>query len=253
MFFLDRPKTRYVFEPIEGCSFGCPYCNAFSGSSEIKTIDEWKALKINKYSREQIIDLFNGLKKDPPIRLDFVIICSTSDPFQNSDTEEVVFESIKILHDDLYLNTRVLTKGFVPLWLKNFKNNSVGITIDDLDRLNKATEKIKTLKELSDAGIYTYVSFQPFDLSVNIDMFKKMLEIFKFVNKITFGTLDTASRKDFRKALLYSNVAADFCIDNKINYFNGSPRFNKFVRKELKKVGIERPIWFGDNISEELF
>lgn len=253
MFFLDKPRTRYVFEPIEGCSFGCLYCNAFSGSSEINSFDEWRVPKIKKHTKKQIVNLFNGLKKDPPIMLDFVTVCSTSDPFQNSETEKVVFESLRVLHNDLCLNTRVLTKGFVPLWLKDFKNNSVGITIENLDRLNKATEKIKALKKLTDSGIYTYVSFQPFDLLIDIDTFKEMLETFKFVNKITFGILDTASKKNMKKALLYSNITADFCIDNKINYFNGSPRFNKFVKKELKKIGIERPIWFGDNISEELF
>ena len=41
-------------------------------------------------------------------------------------------------------------------------------------------------------------------------------------------TLIKAPLKDFKRAFIFSDIIADFCLKNKINYFNGSPRFKEY-------------------------
>lgn len=251
MFYLDINRTRYMFEPIDGCSFGCSYCNAFTGQADIKRWQDWVNPKIHMVNPEYVLSEFKALDKEPPIKLDFVFVCSTSDPFQNRSTEKVVHESLEILNNSIGLNTRLLSKGVIPKWLKDYKHNAVGMTIDNAERLYraKAVGNIETFKMLSDNGIYTFLSIQPYDFSISISELKRFLNEIKFVNQITFGVLDDFPKKDFGVAFEISDIIAEFCIDNKINYFNGSRRFVLANRKRLSNIGITNQIWFGDDIS----
>jgi len=184
--------------------------------------------------------------------LDFIFVCSTSDPFQSYTSEKVVRKSLDILNNMLGLNTRLLTKGVIPNWINKFPNNAIGITIDTIERLNKTRSvgNIKSLREATGNGIYTIVSFQPFDLSVTDEQLCSTLEEFRFIRQINFGILDNAPAKDFKRAFHLSDIVADFCIENKINFFNGSPRFNKASKRRLAKTfGVTKQIWYGDNIS----
>ena len=251
-FHLDRPRTRYMFEPIEGCAFGCHYCNAFTCSADISSWDEWIHPRITQVNTRDTIEEFNSLNKNSPMLLDFIFVCSTSDPFQSEESEKVVHKSLNILNNILNLNTRLLTKGIIPGWIKEFHSNAIGITIDNIERLNnhRANGNIKTLEEATTSGIYTIVSLQPFDLSITKERMCKILEELKFIRQINFGILDNAPLKDFRCAFSLSDIIADFCIENRINFFNGSPRFNKASKKRVASVfGKTTQIWYGDNID----
>lgn len=252
-FYFDRPRTRYTFEPIEGCAFGCPYCNAFTCSKDINNWDEWVNPKIIQVDTEDTIKEFESLDKKPPIMLDFIFVCSTSDPFQSKDSEKVVYKSLSILNNILKLNSRLLTKGVIPNWVKEFPNNAIGVTIDTIKRLDetRSSGNIDTLRKVTASGVYTIVSLQPFDLSVTGERLHKVLEELKFIRQINFGILDDAPKKDFSKAFYLSDIVADFCIKHRINFFNGSPRFNKASKKRLVEVfGVTEQIWYGDNIEE---
>lgn len=251
-FYLDRPRTRYTFEPIEGCAFGCYYCNAFASSNDINNWDEWISPRIVQVRTKDTIKEFDSLDKNLPMLLDFVFVCSTSDPFQSKESEEVVYKSLDILNNILGLNTRLLTKGIIPNWIKEFPNNAIGITVDTIERLDRARSNgnIKSLEEATASGVYTAVSLQPFDLSITEEQLRKILEELKFIRQINFGILDNAPARDFRIGFPLSDIIADFCINNKINFFNGSPRFSKASKKRLVKLfGVTRPIWYGDNIG----
>jgi len=244
-----------MFEPIEGCAFGCPYCNAFTCSSDINSWDEWINPKIIQVGTKDTIKEFNLLNKKPPIMLDFIFVCSTSDPFQSKESEEVVYKSLSILNNILKVSTRLLTKGIIPSWVKEFSNNAIGITIDTTERLNnhRANGNINSLRSITESGIYTIISLQPFDLSITEKQLYEILEELKFIRQINFGILDNAPLKDFKIGYYLSDIIANFCLDNKINYFNGSPRFNKAIKKRLEKVfGKTKPIWYGDNIGASI-
>jgi len=250
-FFLDKPRTRYMFEPIEGCSFGCSYCNAYTNSS-CNSWEEWVHPKINKIEPMAVVNEFNALNKKSPMKLDFVMVCSTSDPFQSVESQDVVFKSLTLLNTNLNMYTRTLSKGIIPAWVEYFPKNSVGITIDNIQRLHKnlMSGNLQTLKEITAKGIYTFVSLQPFDLNMSVEELEFILSQLYWVKQITFGLLDTEPIKHFERAFLFSDIIANFCLKNKINFLNGSPRFNKANKKRLNKIGVNKQIWFGDNIKE---
>lgn len=251
-FYLDLTRTRYTFEPIEGCSIGCPYCNAYTGSRQITDWGDWINPVMYYPTLKVVSEEFDRLNKNYPMQMDFIFICSNSDPFQSEESTEIVYKSLNIFNK-LNLYTRVLSKGVLPKWLDKFPKNSVGITIDSVDRFRKSLElgNIEVLKYLSSKNIHTKISLQPFDLSTDIEWMSYFLERIKFIKQITFGILDDAPVKDFKRGYEFADIIADFCLKNKINYFNGSPRFNKASKKRLAKMGVNSQIWFGDNIPTE--
>ena len=251
LFYLDFTKTRYMFEPIDGCAFCCPYCSAFTGSKDIKSWKQWSKPKIKPVYEKQVVKEFTSVNKQPPIKLDFVMVCGTSDAFQSEEAKEVTLKSIDILNNVLHLYTRVLTKGEVPKELCNFPKNQIGITITSITMLDKNIKNgnLKVLETLNQAGIYTIVALQPFDLTTTDEQLHTLLNKLKFIDQLTFGVLNKEPSSNFTRAFTISDIVASFCFENKINFFNGSPRFNKANKKRLAKLEVTTPIWYGDNIS----
>lgn len=230
-FFLDKPKTRWMFEPIDGCSIGCKYCNAYTAAKRIGYIKNWQKWINPKFKfNEKIIrkEAENIIKYSK--NLDFIFVCSTSDPFQNNDTSKIVIKSINILNE-YGLTTRLLTKMKIPneYYLVNPKLNEIGITITNI---NKKDDRILQLDELKNIGFYTMISMQPFNTDTNLNNLKIWINNI-FVNHIVFGLLDNCKNDELIKGFDLSNIIYEHCQKYNIIFYNGSPKFHKYMIQKL--------------------
>lgn len=246
-FYLDRYGTRYMFEFVDGCCIGCPYCNAYTDFKKLGYLcswDEWINPKIKPLDAN-VIKQESEIVKKTNANLDFIMVCSTSDPFQRDDIANLSQKYITVLNE-LELTTRVLTKAKIPdFYLELDPNkNEIGITVENLTRLeiHKAIGNIDKMTLLQSNGFHTFVSLQPFDLTIDDENFKQVLKDIKFANHIVFGILDDQPLSDFNRAFDLSDMTAEFCISNNKSFFNGSPRFTYYCKRRLRSYGITTAI-----------
>jgi DNA repair photolyase len=175
---LNKSKVEYAdfaINHVEGCAHGCKYpCYAMNMAKRIgwvKTDDDWCKPKI-------VANAITLLDKEIPKYKDiikFVYLSFMTDPFMvgYDDFSEL---SLKIINklNSAGIKVTTLTKGVYPKELKGkaySKDNEYGITLvslsnDHHDRFEPFSapyaERIKSLRYLSEAGLKTWVSIEPY-------------------------------------------------------------------------------------------
>lgn len=170
------PDADYVINPYTGCAFGCSYCYAsFMGryvGEEIEAWGEYVYVKTNavELARKDIAAL------KPEKRMSTLLMSSVTDPYQGVESKYRLTRGIlEVLVDANWPGRAgILTKS--PLvtrdidLLLRLSRPEVGLTVtttdDDISRwlevrAPKASARIRTLAELSAAGLPTYAFIGP--------------------------------------------------------------------------------------------
>jgi len=252
---LYKTKVEYgdwTINHIMGCRHGCKFpCYAMMMAKKfgwVKDYEDWKMPRVVENALELLEKEIPKYKNE----IDFVHLCFMSDPFMyDCDKKDLIPEikkmTLKIItrlnKEGIRITT--LTKGVYPdeiLDKKKFlESNEYGITLVSLreEFKNKFEpfsapygERIAGLKKLSDNGLRTWVSLEPYptpELDANAGDIEKILKKIAFVKKIIFGKLNYRrlteynndsqiwkNNDDFYKAM--SQRVINFCRKNNIKY-----------------------------------
>jgi len=232
----NLPASDYVINPYIGCPHGCKYCYAsfmkrFTGHKE-----EWGTF----------IDIKKCDKKINKNKLEnkTVFLSSVTDCYNKF--EEKYELTRKILEDlvDVKCNLNISTKSKLILrdldLLKQMKNLIVSISINtldesfknDMDNASSIKERLETLKELHNNGIYTVLFMSP--IFPYITDFKEIIEISKeYIDEYWFENLNL--RGDYKTKILcyiqenYPNLVDEY---NDI-YMKGNKQYWNNLSKEI--------------------
>jgi len=253
---LYETKVEYgnwTINHIVGCKHGCKFpCYAMMMAKKfgwVKDYEDWRKPRIVENALELLekeIPKYKG-------KIDFVHLCFMSDPFMyDFDKKNLIPEikefTLKIIERLNRENIKVttLTKGVYPdeiLDRKKFsQNNEYGITLVSLNKEFKNNfepfsalykTRIESLKKLSDNGLRTWVSLEPYptpQLDNQAEDINRILEKISFVDKIIFGKLNYSrltyyncnhgqiwkNNDDFYKSMAQKVI--NFCEKNNIKY-----------------------------------
>ncbi|EPY01819.1 SPL family radical SAM protein [Magnetospirillum fulvum] len=170
------PASDYVVNPYTGCSFACAYCYAsFMGRFVGEPIEAWGeylSVKVNAVAVFQ-----RELRRMPPARRESTILLSSvTDAWQGVEKKYRLARGIlEALHAEAYPGqVMMLTKS--PLILRDtdlisaLPRTEVGVTVtatdDAVGRFLEghapfATDRLRTLAALNQAGIPTYAFVGP--------------------------------------------------------------------------------------------
>jgi three-Cys-motif partner protein len=252
---LYETKVEYgnwTINHIVGCKHGCKFpCYAMMMAKKfgwVKDYRDWRKPKIVENALELLEKEIPKYKN----KIDFVHLCFMSDPFMyNFDKKSLIPEikelTLKIIErlnkDGIKVTT--LTKGIYPDEIidreKFLENNEYGVTLVSLNKEFKNKfepfsapyeRRLASLKKLSDNGLKTWVSMEPYptpELDITAEDIDKILEEVSFVNKLIFGkfnyrkivpTKKTLSvwknNKEFYEEMVKKVI--DFCEKNDIKY-----------------------------------
>ncbi len=233
----NLPASDYVINPYVGCPHGCKYCYAsfmkrFTGHKEkwgtfidIKRCDK----KINTKKLE-----------NKTVFLSSVTDCYNKFEEKYKITREILKELINV-----NCNLNISTKSKLILrdidLLKQMKNLTVSMSINtldenfknDMDNASLIKERLNTLKELYNNGIYTVLFMSP--IFPYITNFKEIIEISKeYIDEYWFENLNL--RGDYKtKILLYIQEKYPKLI-NEYNdiYIKGNKKYWNDLSKEIK-------------------
>ena len=221
----------YTLNHVQGCAHGCRYpCYAMAMAKRfgtVKTYEDWCEPKLAENAME-ILD-----KEIPKLKgkIDSVQLCFTTDPFMVG-YDEVSDMSLKIIRklNDNDIKCVILTKGILPHELSECsRKNEYGITLVSLDedfrkQMEPGTapyrERIQALRELHEAGFYTWVSIEPYPTPNIIQQeLEPILQSIDFVDKIIFGRMHYNKKVSaYRGYKEYYNVLVGqvrkFCEEN---------------------------------------
>ena len=213
----NLPNSDYVINPYVGCTHGCKYCYAsfmkrFTGHKEnwgdfidIKRCN--KPIDLRKISGKNIFlssvtDCYNQYEKD------FCITRNILEQLIDSDCNLSISTKSKLILRDIGL-------------LKQMKNLIVCMSINtlnekfrsDMDNASTIKERMDTLKELHNNGIYTVLFMSP--IFPYITEWKEIIDQTKdYVDEYWFENLNL--RGNYKKEILdyirtnYSDLYSDY-------------------------------------------
>ena len=213
----NLPDSDYVINPYVGCTHGCKYCYAsfmkrFTGHKEnwgdfidIKRCN--KPIDLKKISGKNVFlssvtDCYNQYEKD------FCITRNILEQLVNSDCNLSISTKSKLILRDIDL-------------LKQMKNLIVCMSINtlnekfrsDMDNASTIKERMDTLKELHNNGIYTVLFMSP--IFPYITEWKEIIDQTKdYVDEYWFENLNL--RGNYKKEILdyirtnYSDLYSDY-------------------------------------------
>lgn len=226
----------YGLNHVEGCTHGCTYpCYAMmmkKRCGKIKTYQDWIQPKI-------VGNALELLDKELPKhkhKIKQVFLCFATDPFmyEVKEVEELTLKILERLNKDK-IKSILISKGVYPAALADRTTfntlNEYGSTIVSLSEdFRKKFEpyaapidlRIKALKKLSDAGLKTWVSMEPYPTpNVVKQDIREILNEISFVDKIVFGKWNYSRQtsqflhyKNFYNSMAYE--AINFCNKNSI-------------------------------------
>jgi len=253
---LYETKVEYgnwTINHIVGCKHGCRFpCYAMMMAKKfgwVKDYEDWRKPRIVENALELLQKEISKYKN----KINFVHLCFMSDPFmydierQNlvPEIKEMTLKIIEILNRE-GIKVTTLTKGIYPDEIFDTKKfspkNEYGITLVSLnDEFKKKFEpfsapykaRIDSLKKLSDMGLRTWVSMEPYPtpwLDKQAENIRDILEKISFVDKIIFGRLNYRkltkhntnhskmwkNNDDFYKAMAQEVIS--FCKENNKRY-----------------------------------
>jgi len=170
------PASDYVVNPYTGCSFACAYCYAsFMGRFVGEPIEAWGEYLSVKTNAVEIMK--GDLQKLPKgKRHSTILLSSVTDAWQGPEKKYRLARGVlEALVEDEYPGfVSILTKS--PLVLRDIDvlsalpDKEVGVTVtttdDAIGRFMEvhaplASERLRTLAELNEAGIPTYAFIGP--------------------------------------------------------------------------------------------
>ena len=233
----NLPASDYVINPYVGCPHGCKYCYAsfmkrFTGHKE-----EWGTF----------IDIKRCDKKINTKKLEnkTVFLSSVTDCYNKFEekykiTREILKELINV-----NCNLNISTKSKLILrdidLLKQMKNLTVSMSINtldenfknDMDNASSIKERLNTLKELHNNGIYTVLFMSP--IFPYITNFKEIIEISKeYIDEYWFENLNL--RGDYKTKILSYIQEKYPKLINEYNdiYIKGNRKYWNDLSKEIK-------------------
>ena len=223
----NLPDSDYVINPYVGCTHGCKYCYAsfmkrFTGHKEnwgefidIKRCD--KPIDLNKITGKNVFlssvtDCYNQYEKE------YCITRNILKQLVNSDCNLSISTKSKLILRDIDL-------------LKQMKNLIVCMSINtldetfrsDMDKASTIKERMDTLKELHNNGIYTVLFMSP--IFPYITEWKEIIDNTKnYIDEYWFENLNL--RGSYKKGIL------DYI---KINYLDLYPNYiDIYINKNNK-------------------
>lgn len=190
------PDTDYVINAYTGCAFACSYCYAsFMGRFVDKKVEDWGTYVYAKTNLKEVLEKELKSLKD---KSKSVFLSSVTDPYQGAEAKyQLTRSALELLAKYNWEGTvGILTKS--PLVtrdidiLKTLKKAEIGLTItsteDSVSRFLEQTAppasvRLKTLKELNEAGIKTYAFVGPLlpHFSANPEKLKEIFDALQVV------------------------------------------------------------------------
>ena len=233
----NLPASDYVINPYVGCPHGCKYCYAsfmkrFTGHKE-----EWG----------NFIDIKRCDKKINTKKLEnkTVFLSSVTDCYNEFEEKYKITREILKELLNINCNLNISTKSKLILrdidLLKQMKNLTVSMSINtldenfknDMDNASPIKERLNTLRELHDNGIYTVLFMSP--IFPYITKFKEIIEISKeYIDEYWFENLNLRGAYK-TKILLYIQEKYPKLI-NEYNdiYIKGNKKYWNDLSKEIK-------------------
>ena len=233
----NLPASDYVINPYIGCTHGCKYCYAsfmkrFTGHKE-----EWGTF----------IDIKRCDKKINTKKLEnkTVFLSSVTDCYNQLEEKYKITRRILKELINVNCNLNISTKSKLILrdidLLKQMKNLTVSMSINtldenfknDMDNASPIKERLNTLRELHDKGIYTVLFMSP--IFPYITKFKEIIEISKeYIDEYWFENLNLRGAYK-TKILLYIQEKYPKLI-NEYNdiYIKGNKKYWNDLSKEIK-------------------
>lgn len=225
----------YTINHVLGCSHGCKYpCYAFlmkKRFGQVKNYEEWCC----PFLVSNTLDLLD--KEIPRLedKIQSVQLCFTTDPFMYGYPEihQMSLAAIRKLNAN-NIKCCVLTKGLLPIELKNFYNeNEYGITLISLNEEYREktepgaapyTARIAALRALHEAGCKTWISIEPYPTPNLIEQnLGEILEAVSFTDRNIFGRANynktVSAYKEYKH--FYNKCAEEviaFCEQRGIGY-----------------------------------
>lgn len=259
----NLPTSDYVINPYIGCSHGCKYCYAcfmkrFTGHSE-----EWGTF----------VDIKHCDKPISAKRLTgkSVFLSSVTDCYHKSEEKYEITKGILEQLVSIDCELGISTKSSLILrdmdLLKQCKNLKVSMSINtldeefknDMDYASSITDRLDTLKQLHDNGIYTVLFISPIfpgltDVPAIIEASNPFIDEYWFENLNLRGSykhkiLSYIENKHPSLIDLYKNIymkgnkdywiglsaeIEQYCRENHIKYIN------YFYHEKLVKAKLER-------------
>ena len=233
----NLPASDYVINPYIGCTHGCKYCYAsfmkrFTGHKE-----EWGTF----------IDIKRCDKKINTKKLEnkTIFLSSVTDCYNQLEEKYKITRRILKELINVNCNLNISTKSKLILrdldLLKQMKNLMVSMSINtldenfknDMDNASPIKERLNTLRELHDNGIYTVLFMSP--IFPYITKFKEIIEISKeYIDEYWFENLNLRGAYK-TKILLYIQEKYPKLI-NEYNdiYIKGNKKYWNDLSKEIK-------------------
>ena len=233
----NLPASDYVINPYIGCTHGCKYCYAsfmkrFTGHKE-----EWGTF----------IDIKRCDKKINTKKLEnkTIFLSSVTDCYNQLEEKYKITRRILKELINVNCNLNISTKSKLILrdidLLKQMKNLTVSMSINtldenfknDMDNASPIKERLNTLRELHDNGIYTVLFMSP--IFPYITKFKEIIEISKeYIEEYWFENLNLRGAYK-TKILLYIQEKYPKLI-NEYNdiYIKGNKKYWNDLSKEIK-------------------
>jgi len=264
---LYKTKVEYgnwTINHVVGCKHGCQFpCYAMMMAKKfgwVKDYEDWRRPRIVENSLELLEEEFPKYKNE----IDFVHLCFMSDPFMYDYEKKALIPEIKELTLKIIerlnkegIKVTTLTKGIYPDEILNkekfLQTNEYGITLVSLNNEFKNKfepfsapyeERIAHLKKLSDNGLNTWVSIEPYptpDLDNQADKIEHLLEKISFVKKLIFGKLN------YRRLTEYNNGCSSSWKNNEDFYWEMA----KIVVTFCESKNIKHHIKFGTPLSKD--
>ena len=189
----NLPASDYVINPYVGCPHACKYCYASFMKRFTRHTEDWGTF-IDIKKSEKKINLNKISKKS-------VFLSSVTDCYNPLEEKYEVTRNIlmQLVHSDCYLS--ISTKSKLILrdldLLKQIKNLTVCMSINtldenfrkDMDSASTIKERLSTLKELHDNGIYTILFMSP--IFPYITKWKEIIEESKnYIDEYWFENLN---------------------------------------------------------------
>lgn len=194
--------SDYCINHVQGCAHGCKFpCYALKMSKvfgTVKSYEDWIEPKLVENALE-LLDKEIPKHKD---KIKFVHLCFSTDLFMFNypEVSEMSLRIIEKLNSNSIKCTS-LSKGVYPEELTDKsrfgRENEYGITLVSLNEdfrkqwepfTPSYKERISSLKKLSDAGLKTWASIEPYPTpNIVKQSLEEIANQISFVNKIVFG------------------------------------------------------------------
>lgn len=260
----NLPASDYVINPYVGCPHGCKYCYASFMKRFTAHQEEW-----GEFVDIKICDKKIDCKK---IAGKTVFLSSVTDCYNELEEEYLLTRNIlkQLIASDCYLS--ISTKSKLILrdldLLKQLKHLTISVSINtldetfknDMDNASSIKERLSTLKELHDNGIYTVLFMSPIfpyitdwqeiiavskdfvdeywfeNLNLRGEYKQVILEyIQKNYNEFYLHYIDIYTKKNNQYWEKLEKEINDYCESSKIKYVNYFYHKNKCDEKKERK------------------